>query len=139
MVHYSRKEDEPTLLREIYKGLKDGKLAQLYFVVSTTRRLLLIAVLILLQTMHFYAKMCMLMIIQISYLIYLLAVRPFESIRDNLIEILNELIILFISLILTIYSSESAWTGSIDSIVINTSLFNNIMILVIIVLALTYN
>ena len=37
--------------------------------------------------------------------------RPFDSIKDNLIEIINDLIFLAVTILLSVFYQESSWDG----------------------------
>jgi cobalamin biosynthesis protein CobD/CbiB len=54
------------------------------------RRLLSVGCIILLSALPLMAKVPIYCLIQLVFLVYTIKVRPFEDIKDNIIEILND-------------------------------------------------
>ena len=99
-------------LGEFFDGLKHGIWARLYTFIFLTRRLIFIALLITL------AQKCSLVIIwvisflQLTYFVVISLIRPFEQIKDNLIEIINEVFFLYFICWLIPFKSEKDWNES---------------------------
>ena len=76
---------------ELFVGLKETNMARTYSILLVTRRITLCIFLVCLQDLHFLIRVFLFAIVQIIYLILLIAIRPFKQITNNMIEIMNEL------------------------------------------------
>ena len=87
---YSLNENEHNKLEEFFRGLQfDGK-HKFYTTVLLLRRLVFIVFLITLVSISSRALIAIISLIQVGYIIYLFCIRPYKSLKENLIEILNE-------------------------------------------------
>ena len=70
-------------------------------------------------------------IIQASYLIYAVIVRPFDETKDNIIEIISESAFTFICLSMAICNQESRWFKGLDQIMIYSLMMVGMMISIV--------
>lgn len=72
----------------LYEGIKQGVYAQMYSSFFLTRRLVMAVALVFIK--HTIAQLTVVIVIQVSALVYLAIVRPFESVQDNLVNLIDE-------------------------------------------------
>lgn len=97
------------------------------------RRLVFVTWLIIFS--HYYSSIVLVSAMsgfQILYAIAILVLRPFESIKDNLVECLNELFFTSLTLILLKFNTEDNWEGSITDIYVWIMMANNAVLVVVI-------
>ena len=87
------------------------------------RRLLSVALLIACQNLYLYIKLVLFIAIHITVMIYTLIVRPFEEIKDNMIEIINEASYTLLICSLLYYNQESRWSEKDANVMMYSLLF----------------
>ena len=117
---------------ELFVGLKQSKTARFYSVSWLIKKLIFVSLLLMLASTYLFYVMLTLWLIQISYIVYLVKVRPFEEIRNNFIEVMNE--IYFTVLLGSLYflNSKEKWTTTYSNIYVWIIWSNNLLILVIV-------
>ena len=93
-----------------YKAVKDNKKHRLYFLLFYIRRMLFCIILIWLKAVIFPIRIALFWISQFWYLTYVAFVRPSRSVKDQIIEIINEASFLFFVLLLTYFNTKERWT-----------------------------
>ena len=88
---YRLYEDTHNKLEEVFRGLKQNKKHRLYIIILLSRRLVFIILLITLTSVSSRVLIIILFVSQIIYLISLSYIRPYETLKDNFIEIINEI------------------------------------------------
>ena len=116
---------------ELFVGLKQSKTARFYTVSWLIKKLIFVSLLLMLASTYLFYVMLTRWLIQISYIVYLVKVRPFEEIRNNFIEVINE--IYFTVLLGSLYylNSKEKWTTTYSNIYVWIIWSNNLLILVI--------
>ena len=130
---YKMIEKEHNKLGEFFAGLKLHKKFRLYILFLILRRTMFVVVLIVLVTFTSTTVIWILASLQLIYLTILLYLRPFEEVKGNLIEIINEIYILFLISPLIFLSTESKWVGPIQSIYIWTLSSNSMIVFLVII------
>ena len=104
--------NEHNKMGEFFTGLKHGIWSRFYTFIFLTRRLIFIALLITLSQKSSLVITWVVSFLQLAYLIVISVIRPFEQIKDNLIEIINEVFFLYFICWLIPFNSEKDWNGS---------------------------
>ena len=115
---YEISKDAHSYLGEIYHGVKTKKKNKLYVSILLIRRALFIALLFTLASIQSWLMISILSVIQFWYLTYIVLIRPFESKKDNMIEIINETFFLILLVSLIFLNSEENWNSQITNIYI---------------------
>jgi RsiW-degrading membrane proteinase PrsW (M82 family) len=70
----------------------------------------------------------------------MIIIRPFDNVKDNLIEIFNELIYLALCGLMLYYNKENRWNESIEAVfitlIISSTIFTTIVMLIVMVIHL---
>ena len=93
-----------------YKAVKDNKKHRLYFLLFYIRRMLFCIILIWLKAVIFPIRIALFWISQFWYLAYVAFVRPNRSVKDQIIDIINEASFFFFVLLLTYFNTKERWT-----------------------------
>ena len=93
-----------------YKSVKDNKRHRLYFLLFYIRRMLFCIILIWLKAAIFPIRIALFWILQFWYLAYVTFVRPNRSVKDQIIDIINEASFFFFVLLLTYFNTKERWT-----------------------------
>ena len=88
---YEISEEDHSKLEEIFSGVKMQKSSKLYVPILLIRRALFVVLLITLASIQSWLLISILSLFQFWYFVYIIILRPFKSIKDNIIEISNEL------------------------------------------------
>lgn len=121
LVEYSFKvkfDKDESYFKEFLNGVKNTKWARIYFSVFMLRRLLSITLTIPLEFVPIYAKIVWFVLIHISVTGYIIKVRPYDSPKDNVIEVINEIGFSILILSLFYFSSDSQWTTGKANLVV---------------------
>ena len=121
-----------SVVDEFFVGLKHTKISKLYTSIQLLRKFFLIITLIFLSFTGYFVVVVIWGIIQLIFLVYIIIVRPFESKRDMIIEIINEIFFFFILCWMTHFNTYDKWSNSIVFVFITVLMCNNIIILVIV-------
>ena len=105
---------EESKLKSLYSGLNPERYARSFNILFMTRRFLFVIVLILAYNADRVIKISILSVLQLGYSILLLLLRPFESRKDNILEIINELGFLVICSSLIYLYKNSHWKTSLE-------------------------
>lgn len=98
--------------------MKDTKWSRIYFNVFWLRRLLWVWLTIPLWFLPLYVKIVAFIVINVTVTIYILVVRPIQSLKDCIVEIINETIFAFFVISLNYLNSRSHYTDLSSKIVI---------------------
>ena len=98
---------------ELFSGQKMQKKTKLYTSILLLRRMIFIILLLSLVSVRSWIVITILSLLQLWYLITIIIIRPFIKIRNNMIEIINEIyfFVLFISLIN--FNSKENWNSTV--------------------------
>ena len=129
---YEIKEKQHNQLDEFFTGLKPEKKYRVYIAILLSRRIIFV---IMLLTFKFWSPtivVSILVLLQLAYLIYMCILRPFDDIKANVIEIINETVFLILLCSLLLYSSELKWTETSVFILIFIMVLNSLIVFIII-------
>jgi len=126
-----RKEDAKGTLRELYSAMKTNFGSRIYISMFLARRILFIVLLLSIKG-HVIIKLVLMVVIQSIYYIYLVRFRPFDDIKANIIEIINETSFCYFLLWLLHYNSKNVWSETTSSIMFAVILTNSLMALAVI-------
>ena len=115
---YEVSKDTHNYLGEIYNGVKTNQKNKLYVSILLIRRALFIILLFTLASIQSWLMISILSVIQFWYLTYIVLIRPFESKKDNMIEIINETFFLFMLCSLIFLNSKENWNSQITNVYI---------------------
>ena len=113
---YKFYEENHSKLGEIFSGVKMQKSSKLYVTTLLIRRALFVVLLITLASIQSWLLISILSLFQFWYFVYITILRPFISIKDNIIEISNELYFSILLSSLIFLNSEKDWNLSITNI-----------------------
>ena len=125
------KKSEDSYFTELVEGMKKTKLAKWYSWFVMLRKFILISFLRFAKDLSIYATVGIVVFIEINYIIILIYNRPFESTKDNFLEILNELVFLGQSLVLFHFKKQSDWNNTMILAFILTVTLTNLLSAVI--------
>ena len=116
---------------EIVSSMKKVKMARLYYILFLSRRLVIVLIAVLIPDSYFTLRASLFLISQVLYLVYTIIIRSFAEKRDQMIELLNEIAILILMTILTIFDSESGWTDAVAYTIISIILIQTFILMLI--------
>ena len=82
------------------------------------RRLLSVALLIACQNLYLYVKLVLFIAIHFTVMLYTIIIRPLEEVKDNMIEIINEIGYTLLICTLLYYNKQSRWSEKDANIII---------------------
>ena len=118
---------------EFYEGTKEKKSARLFIVVFFIRRFSTVMILVCLRSIHTIPRWLLFVFIQVINLVYVMKVKPFESNKDNIIEIMNENIFTWLCCFLSIFQDQSMWLGGMSAVIIIIIMSNGFLISFVII------
>ena len=83
-------DDESNKYKEFFNGMKKKFCWRLFITIWMLRRLIFVLLFIILTPISPILTIQILSFIQLAYFIILLVIRPYTEIKDNLVEIINE-------------------------------------------------
>ena len=112
LTSYKVNENQYNFFGEFFCGVKMEKKHKMYTFILLIRLSLFVILLITLVNTQWWIVISILSVLQLWYFSWILAIRPFDSARDNLIEILNELFFLILLSSLNYLNSEEIWNSA---------------------------
>ncbi|CAI2374207.1 unnamed protein product [Moneuplotes crassus] len=119
---------ELSKLSEFYEGYANGKKNKLYTIVFLTRRIATAVCLVCMRNTPASMICLIFFVIQLLHFQYLIFNRPFKSKKDNIIEVLNEVVFLTLTLIITLFQKESDWKEGMATALIMIVMINGLMV-----------
>ena len=134
---YSKTDDfgEEGRLTEAYDGFKAKPLCQLYYFIFCSRRVLNAIIVVSLRTANIYARLVLFNFIQVLALLYAVVIRPFDTVTDNIMEVLNETLFTTFCITISILKDESDWTTSRSNLALSIIMINGLLIALIMAIA----
>ena len=111
-------DDESNKYNEFFNGMKKKFCWRLFITIWMLRRLIFVLLFIILTPKSPILTIQILSFIQLAYFIILLIIRPYTEIKDNLVEIINEVFLWVYIFWLWGYNSETKWDNTSSSIYI---------------------
>jgi multisubunit Na+/H+ antiporter MnhE subunit len=104
--------------KEFFNGIKLQWLSRTYIVVFLLKRTILCSIVTFFLFLSKSIQVYLFVGTQVISTIFVFTVRPFESIKNNVIEIINEIIYLILTIFLIFLKNESRWNGVITFVYI---------------------
>ena len=117
--------------KQLFEETKDSNFARFNPNKYLIQRLLLWMIAVLWNNGSVYIKLGVYSIIQLCCFIYIIGVRPFNNIKENVFEVINDGLYLILVVLLFQLESESTWTKLFQIIYICIIFMNNILIFII--------
>ena len=106
-------EGQHNKLNEFFSGLKINKRHRFSVAILLIRRSFFVIFLFACYSISSKVVIGVLSLFQLSYLVYIIIIRPYIEIKANVIEIINESIFLFLLSSLFFLNTENDWTPTI--------------------------
>ena len=133
ILSYRHNEESWNKMNEFFNGFKTDRTHRSFVVALQSRRLLFVVILICLYSVSLHIIIGVLTTFQLIFLIYVVALRPYQEIKSNIVKILNELIFLFLLSSLNFLNKESDWSLSMIYIYMNIICFNTVIVCLILI------
>ena len=118
--------------RALIDGMKPKWICRSYWFVFLIRRSLFGVVIFFFENTAIIGKISIMVTIQSSLLLYILILRPFESIKDNISDIINEIFYLFYCVFLFYYNTEDRWNDTTTETYFWILMSNNFILILIV-------
>jgi len=103
-------DERSDYISEFFADIKNTKFTKLFTPLLLGRRMLFVIIILVMQPFGKKPTFILMVCIQVPYVIYLLIARPYESPKDNFIEVMNEFFYCLFLLIFWTIDSEQQWT-----------------------------
>ncbi|CAI2362435.1 unnamed protein product [Moneuplotes crassus] len=127
---------ENRYVKELFKGFKKNRLAQLYNFAFLLRRFLLVGVIVGLRPNNLMLRLSVFAILQILILIFTIMVRHHDEKYPNIIEVVNEVSYLVIILLIIFYQKSEMTI--IEELLDNSIIGSSMLVFVISIINLIY-
>lgn len=117
---------------ELFNGLKLSRTPRIYAVVFFVRRLILVSLLIFASSLETVPKITIMVLLQMIYLGFIGVLRPFEFLKNNIIDIVNEVFFMVLVVLLFYANVESRWDLTLTDAYLTIILMNNVTVLAIV-------
>ena len=114
--------------RELFAGLKGNNKARLYTTLLVSRRLVLCIILICLQDLNKAYCILSFFLIQMSFLVVMIWIRPFDETTNNVVEIVNELLLAILISMLLYYNESSRWNTVAEDLFLYAIVSNSVSV-----------
>lgn len=108
-----------SLMRELYTGYKQTKWAQSFALIFIIRRVLFAIFIAFFNDRTFAVETIMATIagIQALYFVILVTVRPYETLKDNILEVVNEFIFGVCAALMVYFRDDSKWNEEVEWVI----------------------
>ena len=116
---------------EFFWGIKKDREERIFVFVQFARRIYYVIILVFYPSTSAWGLILMLITFQLIYLLFLIYLRPFEEMKGNVIEIMNEAV--FLSLLFSHFflNSEDNWNSSLSKLYFSIIVINIIAMFII--------
>ena len=125
-------KQEDNKFRELFKGINTQKKARFHVGVIILRKTIFIVALVWIKFCSYGVLIGSLWIVQLIYLAWVVAVRPYSEVKSNIIEITNEILFSLCFGVLLFVHKESSWNSNNTNAYIWVIMFGNITTFVIV-------
>ena len=125
-------EGQHNKIGELFSGLKMQKTKKLYVPLMLFRRSIFVVLLISLITIPSQILIGLLLFIQLMYAAYIIIVRPFKEVKNNIIECINEIYFSILLGVLIILNEKDNWSSGITITYVYFISSNTIVILIVV-------
>ena len=115
--------DKLVALRVFFEGVKDRKYAKSNGIMFLFVRILSVFVVMALEDVVYHGKVGAFVVVQLLYAMFLVIVRPFEKVKDNIIESINQIIFFVLSIPLIHLNHENEWRDTYEETYITVLMF----------------
>ena len=129
-------EEMMYFIKWLYDGFKQNSTSRLYFFVFTLRRIALTCWVSFSQSLPMIVRIIIYLLFEIPSLLYVIIWRPYLKTKENICEILNEIIYSLIWIFLVFVNSESQWSNTLAFIIISILYSNSLLIFLVILVCL---
>ena len=116
---------------EFYAGIKNSRKARIYSTLLLSRRLCFVVVIILFGFIGRTPIFSIMLTIQFLYWLSLILIKPFDVVKDNIIEIANETFYMIFVCFMIHCENESKWTTVITYTFLYMMTLNTVIVCII--------
>ena len=114
---------------EFFSGIKGTKKARVYALIFLLRRTVLCWIVLLFQRlMSLTVLNSVFVFFQLWYLLFSWILKPFNDVKDNILEIMNEVFYTFLWSSLIYFQTKDKWSTVFENAYIGVMLFNNLIL-----------
>ena len=124
---YEVAKDKHNKIGELFSGQKMQKKTKLYTSILLLRRMIFIILLLSLVSVRSWIVICILSLLQLGYLTSIIIIRPFIKIRNNMVEIINEIYFFVLLIFLIFFNSKENWNSTITMFYTNYLIIKNLL------------
>ena len=117
---------------ELFEGIKMERRFKLYASSMLIRRIIYVAILILATSIAFKSVIICLALLQIIYATYVIYLRPYEEVKCNIIDALNEVSFFLLLVTLIFINTEDQWSTFKSTIYMWVIASNSVFVLLIV-------
>ena len=96
----------------LFDGISPNKKSRLYIAILQIRRIIFVIFLITVGPVSSFIVICILVGLQVIYLLMLIIIKPYELVKCNIIEIVNEMYFFTMLASLLKFNSIESWEGT---------------------------
>ena len=119
--------------KEFINGIKSTNASRFYSTLLLSRRVIFVALLVFGENISNIGLIYPMIILQIIYLVQLTIIRPYNQIKDNIIEITNEWFYFLLVALLSYYNTKESWIGMMENAYLWIILGNSLIIIVVMI------
>ena len=93
--------DNYEVFEEFFRGIKNERESRIFCTIHLIRKIYYVIILVIYPSIDTWPMISMIVIYQIAYFAFLVYIRPYQEIKWNIVEIINELIFFYLFLLLT--------------------------------------
>ena len=129
---YEVVENQHNNIGELFSGQKMQKKTKLYTSILLLRRMIFVILLLSLVSVRSWIVITILSLLQLWYLITIIIIRPFIKIRNNMVEIINEIYFFILLIFLIIFNSKENWNSTVTMFYMCLLTSNSIVVFIIV-------
>ena len=128
----STNDSQSNMLNELFRNIKKNRKSRFYTFLLLLRKILIVSLLLIFKEEDRVIILSIMSLIQLIYMITIMIIRPFEHIKLNMIEIMNEIFFTMFTVSLFHFMTKSNWKNTPKFIFSLLLVLNNAFILLII-------
>ena len=117
--------------KQLFDSIRETKEARTFIIKYLFQRIIFCLIAVLWTSTNTYSKLSVYSCFQLVFFIYTLLLRPFNNVKDNLLEIVNEVHYAVLTFLLLFMNNESDWSQTMEIAYIAIIISNSIIVCLI--------
>jgi len=116
VLSFDTSDSSKSAFKEYFSSIKNTKAARMFNVVLVARRLIMVILMVCLSSINKVFLVLLVGFYQIAHTILIIWVRPYVSIKDNVNEVMIDIVFSILLMTLLYFNTKDVWNGLVTEV-----------------------